>query len=830
MIETLPNEPQPVMLRCYLLSGDVTTIPSRLPPPIAPFLGRAPEIQLLRRRLLAGPRLVFLTGPGGIGKATLARSVAHEMSTVGYFGDGVLWVDGREVLSYGGVLDELTRQLGQRKALGRPLEVREQHLAQQISVHDYLLVVTDLDALSEGRRDTVQFMRRLPGAVLVTSRLHPPGLDIPVRVSPLGNEASHELLQMLCGRPLPVERTATLLRMLDGSPLAIHLVAALLAESDIGALEEALRAAPIGTRGLSRLQGPAPSTLRALLVALRAIGDDARRVVETASCLGRSFTAELVAHILDYESGREVRPLLNLLHQRGLMERTNLGWRLHNALSGPIAATIPAERMQGWHRRAAEVRQHGALESRLLAAEHLRLGEAFEPAARLLVDSAEELIDAGMESQLASQLQNFSPQTLPPSLWQRVNECQGDVAEQLGRWWEAGQFFERALMQLQGTRQTEAHARDAARLSRKRADVGLLDVDRSGAEEAQRDCSLWLHRADRVAPEEERRETVLRALLRVRLHQARHEADESQAAAESALQMARDWGLPDLLVDCFRTLGALDAEQGRLTQALAAFDSALARLEASGQERARAELLTAAARIHLRMGNWVEAIEALESSIPLWREVSLGRSLGRVLYELSTILIWQGAFERAQRYLQEAHVIARRAVWPELAILARSKMAETLLRQGDDKVAAAMLDEGLHTARDQMLSEPLPLLLRLRAAAAEVSGGRAAAMQYRRQAEIWARRNQDLSEGYRVRVDALLADGGEPGIRALIDELPPPMIYERARLQAHLAERLIPSSPQEARILLVQASDTFARLGARPDIAATTALRRQVGL
>jgi len=65
----------------FAVSSSRTTAPDgarRLPAPAAPIIGRGDEIQTLGR-LLAGeaPRLITLTGPGGIGKTRLALAVAE---------------------------------------------------------------------------------------------------------------------------------------------------------------------------------------------------------------------------------------------------------------------------------------------------------------------------------------------------------------------------------------------------------------------------------------------------------------------------------------------------------------------------------------------------------------------------------------------------------------------------------------------------------------------------------------------------------------------------------------------------------------------------------
>src|SRR5262249_56782837 len=88
--------------------------------PLRPLLGRDAEVAavcaLLRRE---HPRLLTLTGPGGVGKTRLALRVAEEV--VDDFGDGVVYVPLAPVRSAEAVISMIGGQFGVREAGDRPL-------------------------------------------------------------------------------------------------------------------------------------------------------------------------------------------------------------------------------------------------------------------------------------------------------------------------------------------------------------------------------------------------------------------------------------------------------------------------------------------------------------------------------------------------------------------------------------------------------------------------------------------------------------------------------------------------------------------------------------
>ncbi|TDC54079.1 tetratricopeptide repeat protein [Actinomadura sp. KC345] len=176
-------------------------VPAQLPPP-GLFANRRSELRRLAA-LAEHPGLVVLTGPGGVGKTTLALRWLHELKD-GY--EGQLFIDlrgfsGAGPLSPDEPLERFLRALGAAPESIPPGTDEQSALFRSMTTGRRLVVLLD-NAVS-----AAQVRPLLPGAggslVVVTSRHRLTGLVVDgarfLDVDPLGEPGALELLEHLIG-------------------------------------------------------------------------------------------------------------------------------------------------------------------------------------------------------------------------------------------------------------------------------------------------------------------------------------------------------------------------------------------------------------------------------------------------------------------------------------------------------------------------------------------------------------------------------------------------------------------------------------------------------
>ncbi|HEX2032450.1 MAG TPA: adenylate/guanylate cyclase domain-containing protein [Actinomycetota bacterium] len=157
VIEGLPSEFPP--------PRTVDARPNNLPLQLTSFVGRHDELRAVVE-LLAGHRLVTLTGPGGTGKTRLAIQAAAEALVD--FRDGAFFVDLSPLTDPDLVPAAIAETLGVREALDRALL---DSVADHLRGRDLLLVLDNFEQVTEAAPVVERLLREAPKLkILATSR------------------------------------------------------------------------------------------------------------------------------------------------------------------------------------------------------------------------------------------------------------------------------------------------------------------------------------------------------------------------------------------------------------------------------------------------------------------------------------------------------------------------------------------------------------------------------------------------------------------------------------------------------------------------------------
>ncbi|PWW23997.1 putative ATPase [Geodermatophilus normandii] len=661
-----------------------------VPAPAAPVFGRDDDVAEVAGLLRSGAaRLVTLTGPGGVGKTTLALAVARAVAAD--FPDGVTVAELAPVREARLVLPTLARALGGRQLSGPVAEA----VAARLGERRHLVVLDNAEHVLDAAPEVADLLARCPGlAVLATSRAplrvraereRPLGpLPLPAGSS-AGAVAASPAAQVFLDRAAAAGRpdaltdataadVAAICRRLDGLPLALELAAAharyLPPAALLGRLDEALGS------GRSRDLPERQRTMRAAL--------------DWSHDLLTAAEQELLRRLAVFAGGFSLDAA-----------RAVAGGGVLAALGGLVeqSLVLPEEGPEARYRLLEPVRQYAAV--RLAAS-----GEAevvAERATAAVLDLA-----AGARTGLTGPEQGA---------WlDRLERDHGNLAAALGRLVAAGRAADVARV-IEGT--------------------WLYWAVRGNTAEGLG----WVTRAARTdpapadpAPADPAPADAARLLLgTAALRYASGDVPGTRAAAADAARAAADAGAGDLHALALVLTGSAAVFLGDLDAAAAELDEAQRLAEEAGQPWARAHAVSARGQLLLRAGDLGGGTAELAVAERLARELGSPFTLATVLNVQASLALLAGDEDTALARWSEAADLAAevRTTWtlaytlPGLAVVAA--------RRGLPDLAARLFAAGSATAEASSVAVAFPpdvelardVLPEVRATLGETAFGRA---------------------------------------------------------------------------------------------------------
>lgn len=219
------------------------SLPSNLPDPGSPLIGRTDELQALGE-LVRGARVVTVTGPGGVGKTRLIAELGRLLTPE--FADGVAFVPLADSTDSAGFLSALAEALDVKEAEGRS---PDQGVVSLLGDKSALLLLDNLEQIVQAAPEVARLAESCPRLRIVTSSRTPlriamereyplaplalpdPGQDLDVSLAEypaiaLFVERARNVKPSFTLTPKNAGAVVAVCRRLDGLPLALELAAA----------------------------------------------------------------------------------------------------------------------------------------------------------------------------------------------------------------------------------------------------------------------------------------------------------------------------------------------------------------------------------------------------------------------------------------------------------------------------------------------------------------------------------------------------------------------------------------------------------------------------
>jgi DNA-binding CsgD family transcriptional regulator len=753
-------------------AGRILQAMSGAGPVLCPILiGRDELLELIDRLIaeaLAGRgRTVLLSGQAGLGKTRLIRAAARKAEAAGLRVDGgavapqdrqVPLASIREMATgmrgnaaFGSLSEDLLAIDGEHPgdALGaRRLIVRAtaDRILEAID-RPTMLVFDDLHWADELSLEVIgELARHAADRPLVliggyrADEFSPDTLHREWRARLLSQRHADEARL----RPLTLEETAVATTLILGSELPAPRDVVLAVHDRTNGIplhiEELLAALDDDARTDGRLVRDAqvPDTIGdAVLARLSRLSEDARTVARAGAVVGRCFTPDVLAGILDRPLP-ELEPTLDELVRAAIIypfDYVDHGYYdfRHQLLRDAVYGSVPPSELRRYHARAAEFVMGLEASSEVHASRHYeRAGlraKAFK--ASMAAAQAASRISARQE---AYELYQRAIANMPPDLplleraelyesfseaanaIERNEDCVTAATRARELYLEAGLPIKAAGMLLNMSVDTARNGGPNGEM-RSYTEQALAELDGLPPSPDRDQLRAWLlisrasdwlfssdllaARSDALAARELAesmgdREAVLETdllLARLDIVEGRYESGLSDGMR--AAREARDAGYESTGVTGYRNLAIMAARIMDARSAEVAMREGLQYADAIEQSHCRQMMATTSALLDWGAGRWDAADERARQELV---ERGCRRGVIGALDVLGLVALGRGRCDEARRWLDESLATGRRIGEPHLILTPLWGLAETDLVEGDAAAAIARCEEAWATA------------------------------------------------------------------------------------------------------------------------------------
>jgi predicted ATPase len=726
--------------------------------PVVSLIGRARDLEQIRRAFAEGAQLVTLLGPGGIGKTTLAAAyvAVREAERASPSGDSIVWCDLTNAASPSALTSVVVGALGwgaeEPGDRGGSLEAVGRRLARRRRI---LVVLDNCDELADAAAAALRvwLAQASRARFLVTSRValgiaeeHTWAVEGLPQAAAAADEASEALQLFLRGaakvRPGETlsdkerEVAAEIVRRLEGWPLAIELAAA---RTRTLALPELLQKLdrPLDVLGRSRDSGRHRSIREIVLATVRLLDDDARRVFGGTWVFRGGFSRAAAAAVLP--GGRErVESALDRLCEASLVRRI--------AASGETARYDLFEPIREVARELSEAdrdtlasahaRHYAALAAEALGsaahapahfpigeevdnalAAHAHLAETDAPATLVIARALDPVLTRRGVLRLRVRLLADAVATVPDDAEGQL--AHGRAQRDLGELAVARSAFERAVELARAGGDTLVEARAILHLGELVEISGHTDVARGSY---QRALSLLAGMAS--SPDVSAARAEVHAYLG---HALRREGalDAAEIELTSALAFHRERQAAEGIASACYELAVVAMFRARRDEARAWFDDGLALAQKSGSRLLEAAIRSGRGVLVQECGDLDAAIGDHVAAVETFRDLGYRHREASAMYYLASAYVERGDFATADALIGRAVALAETVGAARYVALLHGLAGAADALRGRGRIAQRHFDEAGAAARScereraliaalaiyQLLADPDPAVL-----------------------------------------------------------------------------------------------------------------------
>jgi predicted ATPase len=685
--------------------------PHNLPVQLTSFIGREDILEEVRR-LLAGTRLLTLTGPGGTGKTRLSLQLAAEVLTD--FADGAWFVELAPITDPALVPSVVAETLGVRQEPDRAvMETLKNHLREM----ELFLVLDNFEQVTEAASDVQELLSAAPRLkVAITSRvvLHlygeqeypvpPLRLPDPKDLRDVAALSQFEAVALFIDRAVAVRpdfsvtnenapAVAEICARLDGLPLAIELAASrvklLSPQEMLPRLEHSLTLLTSRARDLPERQ----RTLRgAIEWSYELLDEPDRKLFARLAVFAGLCTVEAAEAVCSPGGDVDVLEGLASLVDESLLRRVETP-------AGETCFVMLETIREYAHERLAEAGEAEAT-TRRHAEYVLGFAERAEP----------EFV--GREQAIWLDRFEEGHDNVRAALRWAIGAGEADIGLRTGaalwRFWHQRGFLREGsdwleeLLAMPG-----AEARTAARAKALGAAASL---------------AYWRNDYAQVKPRYEESLEIFRELGDTRgtaeallnmgyAFMLEEDFEGAEESFEESIARAREAGATEAVANALGALGYTYFIRGDYERALPPMEEAVSIAREVGNLFALADGLGGMAVTHLRMGKVERARPLFRESLELFRDADNLTGITMALDSMATMDVMAGRTERGLRFAGAADAI-KEAIGgeapPELIGLEDpvEKARETM----DEEAIQALLAEGRAMGMDKAIAAVLEAL------------------------------------------------------------------------------------------------------------------------